>query len=420
MKKIMQLKIFTSSWVKYGMFLTLGIFLGWLFFKSPGNNKAGDKQQAAQEADTIWTCSMDPQIKMPHPGKCPICGMDLIPLKRGVSMQSDPDAIHITKEAASLANILTTKVTRQHPVRQVRLYGKVGADERLYQSQVSQVTGRIEKLFVNFTGEHVRKGQKLAEIYSPELVTAQQEFFETIKTRNLQTELYEASKEKLRQLKLSDEQISSIENSREIIKNFELLSTTSGTVMLRRVSAGDYVSRGSVLFDIADLSVVWVLFDAYESDLPLLKQGEKVSFTLQALPGESFNGTISFINPVMDPVTRVAKVRVEALNNSGKLKPEMFATGVVKSDLNEYRNTIVIPKSAVLWTGKRSIVYVRDQNTDEPVFRMREIGVGPVSGDSYIVTDGLTEGEDIVTNGTFSVDAAAQLDGKPSMMNKGK
>jgi Cu(I)/Ag(I) efflux system membrane fusion protein len=172
-----------------------------------------------------------------------------------------------------------------------------------------------------------------------------------------------------------------------------------------------------VLFEIADLSKVWVMFDAYESDLQFLRKGENISFTLQAFPGKKFKGNIGFIDPVIDPVTRVAKVRVEAENQSGKLKPEMFAEGIVNSTLNEYRNNLVIPKSAVLWTGKRSVVYVRQPGTDEPVFKMREIELGPALGESYVVINGLSEGEAIVTSGTFSVDAASQLAGKPSMMN---
>ena len=183
------------------------------------------------------------------------------------------------------------------------------------------------------------------------------------------------------------------------------------------MNTGDHVAEGTVLFDIADLSKVWIMFDAYESDLPFLTVGDKITFTIQALPGINYSGNIIFIDPVMDPLTRVSKVRLEINNESGKLKPEMFATGIIKADLTEYRDKLVIPKSAVLWTGKRSIVYVK-QPGDEPVFKMREIELGPALGSSYIVITGLNEGEEIVTQGTFSVDAAAQLEGKPSMMNQ--
>ncbi len=411
-------KVNLNKWLGYVLLIVAGIFLGWVFFHNPGGGPDHENHQHEDAQGTVWTCSMHPQIRMDQPGKCPLCGMDLIPLVQpSSSQQTDPYAISLTREAAALANVLTTKVTKQTAVREVRLYGKIQADERRFQSQVSQLQGRIEKLYVNFTGEQVRKGQKLVEIYSPELVTAQQELLETAKTRQLHPALYEASKEKLRQWKLTDDQIDLLGNSGRIINNFEVLSNTSGVVTSRRVSAGDFVSRGTVLFDIADLSNIWVMFDAYETDLPFVRLGEKVKFTVQAIPGTEFSGNIVFIDPVIDPVTRVAKVRVETANNSGKLKPEMFASGIVMTDLKEYRNNVVIPKSAVLWTGKRSIVYVRDQSTEEPVFNLREIGLGPALGDSYVVTGGLSEGEEIVTNGTFSVDAAAQLEGKPSMMN---
>ena len=400
-----------------GFSLIIGLFLGWLFFHHSGKSNIQTSQVTEANKSTIWTCAMHPQIRMNEPGKCPICGMDLIPVAQSSTSSVDPEAIHMTKDAAQLANVLTTTVTKNKPVKEVRLYGKIQADERLYQSQVSHVPGRIERLAINFTGEPVIKGQVLADIYSPELITAQQELLETVKTKQLQPELYEASREKLRQWKLTDEQIAKIESSGVIQNNFEVLSNTSGTVTARRVNTGDHVSQGTVLFDIADLSKVWIMFDAYESDLQFLHIGEKLSFNLQALPGTDFKGSIIFIDPVIDPVTRVAKVRVETGNQSGKLKPEMFATGIVSSALTEYTDKVVIPKSAVLWTGKRSVVYVKLPGSEEPVFKIREVELGPMLGESYVIMSGLSEGEEIVTSGTFSVDAAAQLEGKPSMMN---
>ena len=400
-----------------GVTLIIGLFLGWLIFHHSGisDSKAGQVAETAKS--TIWTCSMHPQIKMKEPGQCPICGMDLVPLAQNNTKSDDPDAIHLSKDAMQIANVLTTIVKKQKPLKEIRLYGKVQVDERLFQSQTAHVPGRIEHLDINFTGEPVVKGQVLAEIYSPELITSQQELLETAKTKQIQPELYEASKEKLRQLKLSEEQIAKIESSGVIRNNFEVLSNTSGTVTARKVNKGDYVSEGTVLFDIADLSKIWIMFDAYENDLQFLHVGENISFNLQALPGQKFTGNIAFIDPVIDPVTRVAKVRVETGNQSGKLKPEMFATGIVFSTLTEYAGNIVIPKSAVLWTGKRSVVYVKQTDSEEPVFKNREVELGPMLGESYVIMSGLAEGEEIVTSGTFSVDAAAQLEGKPSMMN---
>jgi membrane fusion protein, copper/silver efflux system len=409
-------KIFSNRYVLYSLFAIGGLFIGWLFFHSPHKTENKQEQTAEDGKATIWTCAMHPQIRMDKPGKCPICGMDLIPLVQNYA-PVDPDAIHLTKEAAELANVLTSVVTKQKPIKEIRLYGKVQADERLLQSQVAQIPGRIEKLLVNFTGEVVHKGQTIALIYSPDLVTAQQELLETAKMKELQPEIYEASKEKLRQWKLSESQIAAIESSGSVQNNFEVVSNTTGIVTARRVNNGDYIAQGTVLYNITDLSSVWLMFDAYESDLPFLNEGNKISFTVQAMPGINFSGNIIFIDPLIDPITRVSKVRVEINNQYGKLKPEMFAIGIINANLTEYQNNFIIPRSAVLWTGKRSIVYVKQGNIDEPIFKIREIELGPMLGNSYVVVNGLSEGEEIVTQGTFSVDAAAQLEGKPSMMN---
>ena len=415
--------IIENKYVRYGLFILVGIFLGWIFFHTPERTEQTLVHDHAAETGKpqIWTCSMHPQIKLDHPGKCPICAMELIPLvQSGSASDSDTIAIHFTKEAAALANVSTTIVTRQAPVKEVRLYGKVQVDERLQQSQVAHIGGRIEKLLVNFTGESVKKGQLLALIYSPDMITAQQELLEAAKSKETQPEIYEAASEKLRQWKLSEAQIAQIEQSGKTKTEFEVYANTSGIVIGKRVSTGDYVSQGTVLFDVANLSNVWVQFDAYESDLPFLKEGNIIRFTFQAIPGKDYSAKIRFIDPVIDPVNRVAKVRVELNNAGGNLKPEMFANGSVKANLDAYKDKLVIPRSAVLWTGKRSIVYVKGPVTGELSFSMREIELGPMLGNSYVVLDGLKEGEEIVTEGTFSVDAAAQLEGKPSMMNQGE
>lgn len=409
-------KILTRKYLTYGLLVLGGLFLGWLMFHSSERKINKHEHSEEEKQATVWTCSMHPQIRMDKPGKCPICGMDLIPLGQS-TMDMDPDAIHLTKEAAALANVLTSVVSKQKPIKEVRLYGKVQADERLLQSQVAHIPGRIERLMVNFTGELVRRGQTLAVVYSPELITAQQELIEASKIKDIQPQIYEASRERLMQWRLSEKQVNAIEASGSTLKNVDITSDITGIVISRRVNTGDYVSQGTVLYDIADLSNVWVLFDAYESDLPFLNKGNNISFTVQALPGKTFTGNITFIDPVIDPTTRVSKVRVEINNKGGQLKPEMFATGLVKANLSEYQNKMIIPRTAVLWTGKRSIVYVKQPATDDPIFKIREIGLGPMLGNSYVVIDGLNEGEEIVTQGTFNVDAAAQLEGKPSMMN---
>ncbi len=412
-------------YVRYGLILLAGFFLGWLLFSG------GDRKQASQQTSSvedahdhgaepaIWTCSMHPQIRMEEPGKCPICGMDLIPLQTTGSGDAsiDPNAIQLSAEAAALASVQTTVVSRQDPVKEVRLYGTIQVDERLSQSQTSHVSGRIEKLFVTFTGENVRRGQPLATIYSPELLNAQQELIEAVKMQDLQPALLEAVREKLRLWKLTDEQIARIEQSGKVSPLIDVVATTSGIVIAKNVNQGDYVNTGTVLFDVANLSQVWALFDAYESDLPFLKVGDRVAYTLESLPGKTFSGRISFINPILDPATRTAKVRVETANPRMELKPEMYANAHIQASLKQYNNEVVIPKSAVLWTGKRSIVYVKQPDTETPAFLLREIELGPSLGDAFVVLSGINDGDEIVTNGAFTIDASAQLAGKRSMMN---
>ncbi|MGB9747566.1 MAG: efflux RND transporter periplasmic adaptor subunit [Bacteroidales bacterium] len=415
----MKPKFLQNTYIRGTLLVIAGLFLGWLIFHRSGDEKKIQLQTVVENKKTIWTCAMHPQIRMDHPGKCPICGMNLIPLESEVA-RIDSEAIAMTDEAMKLANVQTSFVSRMKPVKEVRLYGKIQIDERILRTQPAHVSGRIEKLLVNFTGEEVKRGQIIAQIYSPELVTAQQELLEALKMKDLQPQIYEAAQEKLRQWKFTDDQIAAIEQSGTVKPIFDIEANVSGIVISKHVNVGDYVSQGMALYQIADLSNVWALFDAYESDLPWVRVGEKISFTLQSQPGKKYTGTISFIDPVINPLTRVARVRAEIPNPGNILKPEMFVTGVLLAKLPGSGNSLIIPQSAVLWTGKRSLVYVKIPDAAEPTFKMREITLGPSLGSSYVVLDGLKEGEEIVTNGTFSVDAAAQLAGKPSMMNTEK
>jgi membrane fusion protein, copper/silver efflux system len=344
--------------------------------------------------------------------------MDLIPLEDEDEEGSDPAAISMSKTAMQLASVRTAKVGTAEPVKTVRLNGKVETDERRIASQSSHIPGRIEKLMVSFTGEFVNKGQAIASVYSPDLVTAQEELFEAEKIKDSQPQLFNSAKEKLKNWKLSENQIEKILQSGAPRETFNVLADVSGYVTSRKVNLGDYIGRGQIIYEIADLSRVWVLFDVYEQDMPWVKKGDKVSFTIQSLPGETFEGTLSFLDPVIDPKTRVAKARVEMANSGLKLKPEMFASGTVEAKLPAGAGNLSVPKTAVMWTGKRSLVYVKSETETGVNFLMREVTLGPALGDSYLVESGLDEGEEIAVSGTFSIDAAAQLAGKPSMMQK--
>ena len=399
--------------------LVIGVLLGWLIFGGAGNSAKDNQltEHSHVDEETIWTCSMHPQIRQNEPGACPICGMDLIPLEEDKNEGIDPNAISMSATAMQLANVQTAVVGAMDHVKEVRLNGKIQEDERLVFSQSSHVPGRIENLKVNFTGDYVQEGQVIASVYSPEMVTAQEELYEAQKVMDTQPQLFNAAKEKLRTWKLTNSQIEQILQSGVSTTTFDIQADVSGYVIEKLVNPGDYVQRGQPIYKIADLSKVWVLFDVYESDMGWVKRGDKVEYNVSSLPGETFAGTISFLDPMINPTTRVAKARVATANSGLKLKPEMFVSGIVQAELKKTTDAVVVPKSAVMWTGQRSVVYVKSVAEQGVNFQLREVTLGPSLGDSFVINEGLETGEEIAVNGTFSIDAAAQLAGKPSMMS---
>ena len=409
----------------------LGIGIGYVLF---GKNRlvaaTGDHTSTVATAsvpaakEETYTCSMHPQIRQNEMGICPICEMDLTPLDANTS--DDPLVLQMTEEAVKLANIETTVVggrgrSRKATGKTIQLSGKVQADERLASSQVAHIPGRIEKLYVSFTGEQVRKGQKVADIYSPSLITAQRELLEALKLQDLSPGLVKAARNKLRFWKIGDATINAIEQKGVIQETFPLYADASGIVTNRRVAVGDHLMEGAPLFDLMNLGKVWVLFDAYEGDLSNINVGDQVEFTAASIPNKTFKTRITFIDPMLDPSTRTAAVRTEVSNRSGQLKLEMFVEGEVQqkaAPTTTKKTELSVPKSAVLWTGKRSVVYVKVPDTEVPSFQFREVELGASMGNSYQINKGLEAGEEVVTYGSFTIDAAAQLNNQASMMNK--
>ena len=398
--------------------LFAGVLLGWIFFGGNNTSKTEHEHNNAESTETIWTCSMHPQIRMNEPGQCPICGMELIPLESNGSA-IDPDAIQMTEDAMKLANVQTMIVGGgKNANKKLALNGKVQIDERKLYTQSTHIPGRIEKLTVNFTGEKVNRGQTLAMVYSPEMVTAQEELLQAYHMKESQPELFEAAKQKLSNLKIGESTINKIITSNKPIQQFPITADVTGIITAKKVDLGDYVDQGMPIYEIADLSSLWVLFDVYESDMSWIKVGNKINYSIQSLPGESFEGVITFIDPLINPQTRVASARVEVKNSNNKLKPEMFVSGIVNKNISTSESKdIVIPKTAIMWTGERSIVYMKSIVSNKVNFKLREVTLGTSLGDAYIIKEGLSEGEEIVVNGTFTVDAASQLAGKPSMMS---
>ncbi len=371
--------------------------------------------------ETIYTCSMHPQIRQNEPGDCPICGMELIPLVGDGDGNDNSLVLEMTPEAVTISGISTTIVGegKMADNQGLRLTGKVQADETTTASIVAHLPGRIEQLYVRFTGEQIKKGDRVATIYSADLISAQRELLEAQKIKDINPALLEAAKNKLRYWKISESQIEGILASGKVQENFDIYSEYSGVVTKRKVSVADHLMAGTVLFEIQDLSKLWAVFDVYENDLGKISVGQKVSFTAAGIPNKTFNAIINFIDPVIRPDTRTAAVRATIRNSNGRIKPEMFVSGIIKSSIgNRKKMELTVPKTAVLWTGKRSVVYVKVPDAEVPSFEFREVELGDVVGDNYLIKSGLSPGEEVVTKGAFVIDASAQLNNQSSMMNR--
>jgi len=427
-----------------------------------------------------WTCSMHPQIRQPKPGKCPICAMDLIPVASGSQGQATSlRSLTVTPAARALMGVQTVPVERRFVTAEIRMVGKVDYDETRLAYITAWVPGRLDRLFVDYTGIPVRKGDHMVYIYSPELLAAQEELLQALKAleelkasdvaiiRETAGATVEAVREKLRLWGLTPEQIRQIEKRGKPSDHMTIYAPISGIVIHKNAQEGMYVDTGTRIYTIADLTQVWVKLDAYESDLVWLRYGQEVSIATEAYPGETFHGRVAFIDPVLNARTRTVKVRVNVPNPDGRLKPEMFVHGIVRAKVaasgrvmdpvlagkwicpmhpeivktsagrcdicemplvrteslgyvsavqDQTEPPLIIPASAPLITGKRAIVYVEVPDAPRPTFEGRQIVLGPRAGDYYIVRTGLKEGEFVVTQGNFKIDSALQIQAKPSMM----
>ena len=404
-----------KKYLIYILILIAGLLLGYVIF----NNEPEEEIHAHEEAETtqMWTCSMHPQIMQPEPGDCPICGMDLIPAD-ATSDGLSADQFSMTENAMKLANIQTTVVGEGNGVDgKITLSGKIEVNEDQNATMPAHFDGRVEKLYVNTVGDKVSMGQIIASVYSPELVAAQQELITAVKLKNSQPQLYRAVRNKFKNWRISEAILDEVESTGNVRTSLPIYSHVNGTVTEIMVEEGAHIMNGMPILKVANLNSVWAVFDAYESQISNLKEGQTLEISVNAIPNEDFNGKISFIDPILNSDSRTVEVRVVLNNADNKLKPGMFVQAEVEKEGISGKESLEIPRSAVMWTGERSLVYVKTSET-EPVFEMREVKLGNSSGETYQVLEGLQEGEEIVTNGTFTVDAAAQLQGKRSMMNK--
>lgn len=429
-------------------------------------------------SSTIWTCSMHPQIRSPNPGQCPICFMDLIPAT-GADDTDDDGVVRVRlgPTARALADVRTARVERRPAAATLRMVGRVEADESRVYDLVVLTDGVVERLYANWIGAPVRRGDLIAEFYSPDALTAAYELIAAMETRRTvqlgDLDLVETAKQKLRLLGVTDADIDEIVRTHIVKKTFRIFSPRTGVVTLLGGHEGHWLDRGGDLMEITDFSAVWALLDAYETDLPFMRVGQPVTLTTDAAPGREYRGFVAYVPPRFDDATRSAKVRLSVPNNDGVLRPGMFVRAVVEprigadgsalapdlsgvyacpmhpeqmreapgacdicgmaleplqtstaahgahgvgahASAERAEHPLLIPASAPLLTGTRAVVYVEQ----EPgVYELREVRLGGRVADSYVVLDGLREGERVVSRGAFKIDSSAQIAGKHSMMN---
>jgi Cu(I)/Ag(I) efflux system membrane fusion protein len=413
----------------------------------------------------VWSCPMHPQIRQPQFGQCPICGMNLVKIEADdAGDRGDAPVLRLSARAAALMEIQTQPVERRHVEAERRFLGKFVFDETRLFDIVTRTEGQLERLFLNYAGVPVRAGEHVAEIFSAEFLTATQELLLAKNANN--APLLEAAKTKLRLLEVSDEQIADILREGKPRKAFTLFSPATGVVAELGGRQGAWVMKGARVAQIADISSLWILLDAYESDLALIHYGQQVKLEVPAFAGRAFTGFVAYVSPDLDERTRTIKVRVNVPNADGSLRPGMFARAVLKVPLSaegkaygpelagkwicpmhpeivsdktgtcsicgmplepaeklghvraetKVTHPLVIPATAPLITGKRAVVYVRQKEADAPTFEGRVVTLGPRVGEFYVVLDGVTEGELVVTNGNFKLDSELQIRGLPSMM----
>ena len=425
--------------------LGLGLALGagallivpapWLFREPPTKHGAvtGDGRKYA----CPMFCTM-----LDAPGECPVCGMDMEPIV------DEGNQIRLGRRERFMAGVRTAIVKRKPGVYRLRALGHLRHDERRVGHITAWVSGRLDRLFVDFTGLEVAQGDKVAEIYAPELVSAQEELLSAMRTANRTHEeagelarnaqvLYASSRRRLALLGLPESLVDEIERVGRVRDRVEIQANVGGTVLTKKVSTGDYVKTGGSLFTVVDLDIVWAVLEVFEEQAGAVFVGQEVEVQVPSLPGELFRGVVSFVDPMLDRRRRVVRVRVDLPNKERRLKPGTFvdahilvvltAGGKVLNPKNGSTpgRVLTIPRSAILDGGDRKLVYVM---TQEPgplkdgedrwpaIYKPREVSTGFRMGDDVVVLAGVEEDEAVVTRGQFLLDSQLQLTGKPSLM----
>ena len=396
---------------------------------------ACNKRVTTDKPDDVdyFTCTMHPSVRSQDPkGKCPICGMDLVPvMKKGAAGTNTTNAVSPTSMGGEeKPEEFTVPLARQQQIgvtyatlgkrpfwHTIRAVGVVAYDEQRHWGYVARVDGYVKQLSVFSRGEMVEKGAPLLTLYSPDLLTTQNEFVDLLRVRDEAREkenkpvlqsterLVESARERLRLWHISDAQIAELEKTRQPTETLSLFSPFKGVIQNIAVEQGRKVMNGDHLVDIADLSVVWVWAEFFQDELPMMKKGLPVAISISSYPGEKFEGEISVIDPFMNETMRTGRVRIDVKNDAFKLRPGMYVDADVTMDMGE---SVAVPVNAVLPTGKHNVVFVdKGQGRLEP----RYIEIGRKYGDFYEVRDGLKQGDRVVTSANFLIDAEAKVQG---------
>ncbi len=373
-----------------------------------GSSASADSTATAED---YYTCPMHPSVRSDRPGACPVCGMALV-RKTALKEASSDELSTLARVSLSptqrvIANVSTVRVRKSRISRTFTAAGIVDFAEPRRALVTARFRGRIEKLHVDFPGVEVRKGETLFELYSPDLVAAQQDYLLALQSRSeepaTQSLLTASSERLLTHFGMTADQLATIGREGKPRTTMSFAAPQAGTVLSKQVVEGQYVDEGTLLYEIADLSTVWIYFDVYEQDMRFIARGQDVSFTADSYPGERFAGRVTFVDPVMNPDTRTVRVRLEAPNRGGKLKPQMFVQATVSIALPQ---SLVVPRSALLSTGTRTIVWAE---TATNAFEPRIVTTGAGNAELVQVLEGLNEGESIAATGGYLIDSESNL-----------
>jgi len=436
-------------------------------------NAGGGEESQARAGNTVFTCPMHPQIRQPSPGRCPICGMELVPAS-SAGADLDELAVKIAPAQRRLANIQTSPVQSGKLAATIDTVGAIAVDESRQSTIAAYIDGRLERLFADYTGVQIQRGDHLAVIYSPQLYSAQVEYLEARRAlqatagvpavRQAQEALANNTRQRLREFGMTDEQLAELERSGAAQSRLTIYSPQAGTVVEKLAVEGDYVKAGDPIYRIAELSTVWLMLKLFPEDATRVRFGQRVDAEVQSLPGETFVGRVAFIDPTVNPATRTVGVRVELLNEHQRLRPGDYAAAQLRLPLaslgqvfdqdlagkwispmhpqiirdepgqcpicgmdlvptSQYGFTaeplsqpesLYVPRSAVLLAGGNSLVYVE---TEPGRFEIRPVTIGSILEDKIMILAGLRAGEIVATSGNFLIDSQMQLAGKPSLID---